>query len=230
MDLQVEIGVRLLAALAAGAVIGLERTYHGRPAGFRTLALVSLGAALLMAYASLQWRLAPAGGAVGDALAGPQRVAQGVMTGIGFLGAGVIFKEGMTVHGLTTAATVWVTAAIGLILGAGLWTPGAVAVAAVLFTLSVLRWAEDRMPNEHLVEHVLKFERAAAPEPEAVRALLAEFGFRSLYLVQGLNDTTGLIEYRGVASTLKAGAADDLGQRLRTLSSLRGFELAPTDE
>ena len=230
MDLQVEFGLRLLAALAAGAVIGLERTYHGRPAGFRTLALVSLGAALLMAYATLQIRLAPAGASVGDALAGPQRVVQGVMTGIGFLGAGVIFKDGMSVHGLTTAATVWATAALGLILGAGLWWPGTLTIAAILFTISVLRWAEDRMPHEHLIEHVLKFEPKNAPEPEAVRALLAEHGFRSLYLAQGLNDVTGLVEYRGVASTFKAAAADGLGRSLRTHSALKGFELAPADE
>ena len=225
-----DIGLRLTASLAFGAIIGLERTYHGRPAGFRTLGLVCLGSALLMTFAVWQTSVAHPGGSSGDALAGPQRVAQGVMTGIGFLGGGVIFKEGLTVHGLTTAATVWVTAALGLLIGAGFWFPACACLGAVLFTLSVLRWAEDRFPHQRFVDQTLKFEREHAPEPGEIRALLREFGFHSARLVQGLNEVTGLIEYRVVAWTLKTGATDALAKRLKSLPAIRGFELAPTDE
>ncbi|MFL4986218.1 MAG: MgtC/SapB family protein, partial [Xanthobacteraceae bacterium] len=102
---------RVAAAVAIGAAIGFERTFHGRPAGFRTHALVCVASALLMLVTVYQaeWMHSVA---VGGVQTDPTRMAQGIMTGIGFLGAGVIFKEGLTVRGLTTAASIWVTAAI----------------------------------------------------------------------------------------------------------------------
>ena len=111
---------RVLGALVIGASIGFERTFHGRPAGFRTHALVCVASALLMivtVYQS-QWMTFVEHDAIRT---DPTRMAQGIMTGIGFLGAGVIFKEGLTVRGLTTAASIWVTSAIGILVGIGFW-------------------------------------------------------------------------------------------------------------
>jgi putative Mg2+ transporter-C (MgtC) family protein len=104
---------RIAAALLIGGLIGFERTFHGRPAGFRTHALVSVASALLMLVTVYQadWMTAAP---LDTIRTDPTRMAQGIMTGIGFLGAGVIFKEGLTVRGLTTAASIWVTAAIGI--------------------------------------------------------------------------------------------------------------------
>src|SRR5437879_7362961 len=110
--------VRVAGALVIGAMIGFERTFHGRPAGFRTHALVCVASSLLMlvtVYQNQWMTVLPLDAIRTD----PTRMAQGIMTGIGFLGAGVIFKEGLTVRGLTTAASIWVTAAIGIILGIG---------------------------------------------------------------------------------------------------------------
>src|SRR5262245_10348885 len=97
----------LAGAILIGALIGLERTFHGRPAGFRTHALVCLASALLMCVTVYQmhWMTEVP---IDTIRADPTRMAQGIMTGIGFLGAGVIFKEGLTVRGLTTAASIWV--------------------------------------------------------------------------------------------------------------------------
>ena len=103
-----EIAIHLGAAWLAGSVIGAERSFHGRPAGFRTHALVCLASALLMLITVYQedWFPMP----VTDVVrVDPQRMAQGIMTGIGFLGAGVIFKEGLSVRGLTTAASIWIS-------------------------------------------------------------------------------------------------------------------------
>ena len=113
---------RILGALVVGSLIGLERSFHGRPAGFRTHALVALASALLMLATVYQgeWMTAITPEAIRT---DPTRMAQGIMTGIGFLGAGVIFKEGLTVRGLTTAASIWVTAAIGILLGVGFYFP-----------------------------------------------------------------------------------------------------------
>src|SRR5262245_50753063 len=100
--------LRTLGAVIIGALIGFERTFHGRPAGFRTHALVCVASALLMivtVYQNHWMTVMPIDAIRTD----PTRMAQGIMTGIGFLGAGVIFKEGLTVRGLTTAASIWTT-------------------------------------------------------------------------------------------------------------------------
>ncbi len=230
MTLYEDVSLRLGAALVVGALIGFERTYHSRPAGFRTYALVCLGPALLMIYGAYSWALAPEGGRSGDALAASSRIAQGVMTGIGFLGAGVIFKEGVNIQGLTTAASIWTTAAIGLLLGAGFWFPSAVAFVAVLGTLLVLRWAEERLPRYVVYEQVFKFSRAGAPEPDEIRAMLQEFGFRYARLRQRLDETSGLIEYSVSAFSLHKNAGDALATRLKAMPNVMGFEIQPTDD
>src|SRR5512143_2193375 len=115
-----DILARLLVATFAGGLIGLERTYHGRPAGFRTHTLVCTASSLLMLLTVYQWELLK-GVPLETVRVDPTRMAQGIMTGIGFLGAGVIMKEGLTVRGLTTAASIWVTAAIGILVGIGFW-------------------------------------------------------------------------------------------------------------
>ena len=107
-----EILLRLLAAFTCGAVIGLNREFHNKPAGFRTFALVSLGSAVAVIVIEQEYGTGP------DAVS---RVIQGVLTGIGFLGAGVIFRRmaPAKVAGLTTAAAVWLTAGLGVAAGAG---------------------------------------------------------------------------------------------------------------
>lgn len=110
---------RLLLALLAGGIIGIERALHGREAGFRTHALVCVSSSLLMILMVYQWDLVPAQ-FLDTVRADPSRMAQGIMTGIGFLGAGMIIKEGLTVRGLTTAASIWMTASIGIVIGLSL--------------------------------------------------------------------------------------------------------------
>src|ERR671924_1081394 len=133
--------VRVLAAVIVGALIGFERTFHGRPAGFRTHALVCVASALLMlvtVYQNEWMTIVPVDAIRTD----PTRMAQGIMTGIGFLGAGVIFKEGLTVRGLTTAASIWVTASIGVLVGIGFWFAAALGAFATLAVLALFRWIE----------------------------------------------------------------------------------------
>src|SRR4051812_30201289 len=91
----------------------------------------------------------------------PTRMAQGIMTGIGFLGAGVIFKEGLTVRGLTTAASIWITAAIGILFGIGFYFAAGVGAAATLAILSAFRFIEHRLPTEFYAHHSLMFARDA---------------------------------------------------------------------
>ena len=139
--------VRVLTAVVVGALIGFERTFHGRPAGFRTHALVCVASSLLMlvtVYQNQWMTIVPLDAIRTD----PTRMAQGIMTGIGFLGAGVIFKEGLTVRGLTTAASIWVTAAIGILLGIGFYFAATLGAAATLAILAAFRFIELRLPSE----------------------------------------------------------------------------------
>jgi putative Mg2+ transporter-C (MgtC) family protein len=119
-----EMAIRVIAALAAGAFIGYERSYRGRPAGFRTHALVCMASSMLMLITVYEAHWVHT---VGESVRlDPTRMAQGIMTGIGFLGAGVIMQEGFSVRGLWTAASIWITAAIGILAGIGFTSDGIV--------------------------------------------------------------------------------------------------------
>jgi putative Mg2+ transporter-C (MgtC) family protein len=123
----IEILIRLVLALLLGGLIGLERERHERPAGFRTHILVSIGSALLMI---ISVRMVDY-----NYMADPGRIAAQVVSGIGFLGAGTIIRDGFSVKGLTTAASLWTTAAIGLASGAGYYYIASLATVIVFITL-----------------------------------------------------------------------------------------------
>jgi putative Mg2+ transporter-C (MgtC) family protein len=151
----IDITVRLTAALLIGGLIGLERSYHGRPAGFRTHMLVCLSTSLLMLVTvyETRWISTISDGRIS---LDPTRMAQGIMTGIGFLGAGTIMKEGLSVRGLTTAASIWITAAIGILVGIGFYFPAGLATVLTLGTLSVFRWVESRIPAEFYAQFLVR--------------------------------------------------------------------------
>jgi putative Mg2+ transporter-C (MgtC) family protein len=143
MDTMLELGLRLAAATIIGGAIGLNRDLHGKPTGVRTMGLVGLGAALIVVA-----------GVLVDGPGDATRAVQGVITGIGFLGAGVIVKDagGPHVHGLTTAATIWLTAALGVTCGLGYWRLALVALGLSLVILIVggplERSARTRWPHK----------------------------------------------------------------------------------
>jgi putative Mg2+ transporter-C (MgtC) family protein len=130
--------LRLLFACALGGAIGFERELRDREAGIRTHLLVSLGSALFTIVSAYGFHEFLTGG--GNIVrADPSRIAAQIVTGIGFLGAGAIIREGLSVRGLTTAATLWVVAAIGMACGAGYYWPAAASTALTLFALWPLR-------------------------------------------------------------------------------------------
>ena len=136
--------LRLAAATLAGIVIGLNRDIHNKPIGMRTLALVSLGAAAVTVSAVQYDVMAAHPDALSRVVQG---VIQGIMAGISFIGAGVILRDQQkgTVEGLTTAATVWISAALGIACGLAAWTVAAVAVALALVSLVGLFWVDKWM-------------------------------------------------------------------------------------
>ena len=226
---QIVIVLQLAGAVAAGGVIGLERSWHGRSAGFRTHALVCLASSLLMMLTLYQAHWLPPELANSDR-ADPTRVAQGIMTGIGFLGAGVIFKEGMTVHGLTTAASVWVTAALGILIGAGFYFPAVAGVLLTLATLSALKWLESKLPTQFYVRHNLRFDLAVAPSESDVKALVGQHGFEVVTMSYHRNDGDGSFAYDTVLRTTDAGNVPGFAEALRRMEGLREFRLSPVGD
>lgn len=134
--------VRCGTAAFCGALVGLERELMGKPAGFRTNILICLGSAMYMAVGLLIV------GAGGQTSSDPARIAAQVVTGIGFIGAGAIIQERGRVTGLTTAATIWVVAAIGIVAGAGFPVLALISSAMVLITLRILRLVEKRLTGD----------------------------------------------------------------------------------
>lgn len=225
----IDIAIRLFGALAAGSLIGLERSFHGRPAGFRTHALVCLASALLMLIPAYQttWLGIPADSNLST---NPSRMAQGIMTGIGFLGAGVIFRQGFfTVRGLTTAASVWFTAALGILYGMGFFYPAVLGTLAALGILAVLRWVEWRLPRQAYARLRLRFAKDMIMSEDEVRHLLARWGFE-LHQVDYHMSGSGVFEYTMVVSAIDGSRMPKLSEQLRTMPSILEFRISPTGD
>ena len=222
--------VPLLAAVLAGGLIGFEREWRGRAAGLRTHILVCLASALLMEAAVSQgaWRFHALPGT--EIVSDPTRMAHGVLTGIGFLCAGVIFRAGFSIHGLTTAASLWITAAIGLLLGAGLvWLAAAGAVFTVVI-LAALRLVSLRLPQQIIIDAEVTWRREDPSAEEGVEAALGEGGWSRRgerhELVDGGESVRRTFRIRAVGDEpLKALAA-----RLRTVEGVTGYRLDPRDD
>ncbi|EPF2927583.1 MgtC/SapB family protein [Vibrio navarrensis] len=199
----------LLLAAALGALVGLERQWHQRMAGLRTNALVSLGAASFTLMSSMM---------EGDA--SPSRVAAQVVSGIGFLGAGVIMKEGANIRGLNTAATLWCSAAVGVMCGTGLWI-GAVAVALMILLTNMALRPVVRVINQRPLAQVqqvecwwqYRLEVVCRDEDEAyVRALLLQgisSGALQLQKLESENQANESVTYSRVISSVIASQRSD---------------------
>ncbi len=139
-----EIVFRLFLGSALGGIIGFERQSHGRPAGFRTHLLVCLASVLIM-IVSYEYYRPPLDSNI--IRIDPARIAAGAITGVGFLGAGVIIKSGFTIQGLTTAACLWIVSAIGLAVGSGLYFASIITFSITFVALWILRRFEVMMPR-----------------------------------------------------------------------------------
>lgn len=135
-ELNVDMIVKLVLAAALGGIVGLERQFRKKPAGLRTNMLICVGSAL---FTLLSEEIAQRFG--GDQV----RIASQLIPGIGFIGAGAIIREGASVHGLTTAATIFVIASVGMAVGAGMYVTAVFATVVILAALAVFGWMEGRL-------------------------------------------------------------------------------------
>jgi putative Mg2+ transporter-C (MgtC) family protein len=152
-----DIAIRLALTMLAGAIIGFNRGARGHAAGFRTTILVALAASLAMILTNV---LLSVTGRTQDSFAtmDPMRLPLGILTGVGFIGAGTIVKKGDLVTGVTTAATLWLITVIGLCFGSGQLMLGVAATVLEVVTLWILKWVDVMMPREHRARIVLAGE------------------------------------------------------------------------
>lgn len=224
-----DIFIHLVVAMVAGGLIGLERSYYGRPAGFRTHTLVCMASSLLMLVTIYQkdWF---SGAMVETVRVDPTRMAQGIMTGIGFLGAGVIMKEGASIRGLTTAASIWITAAIGILAGVGFYSALAVVTALTLSTLTLYRLVERQLPMLFYVQNFIRFHYDRAMPEEEIRALMKENGFKVSNLCRAVTCDRQFFDYDLIINTRNEENLNRLCRCLEKNEAIVEFKLCPTSD
>jgi putative Mg2+ transporter-C (MgtC) family protein len=218
------------SAMTAGGLIGIERTYHGHPAGFRTHILVCMTSCVLMLAAMHQstWAFAALPGQ--NLVIDPTRMSHGILTGIGFLCAGVIFREGFSVHGLTTAASLWTTSAIGMMFGVGMLHLALVAAGATLLVLAILRFLDARLPHVGVMDVTLRWTRATAPSEAMLRKLLGDSGVQAVRIGHVLSPDGQIHEHHVKARGRMPLNVDGLVASLARQQGLSGFSVVPRDD
>lgn len=208
----VSILVRILLAALAGGLVGVEREFHGRAAGLRTHMLVSLGAALTAIIGAY---LATLGGIDADAT----RIAAQVMSGVGFLGAGtILLKKGNSqITGLTTAAGLWATAAIGLAVGFGLYLAAFATVATVIFAFTMVSGMEHRLNRKRQKMFVYLELDSVDTVQSTIDALQESFLAKDVQVTPARSGTAG---YVGVEALIRIPPKVTEGEKIRKLHSL----------
>jgi len=173
--------LHIVGALLMGLSAGYERTYHGRAAGMRTYGLVCMASCALTIFAGFPqyWYAGQHAAWFGSHLPpDPTRVVQGIVTGIGFLGAGMIMKDGLSISGLTSAASLWASSAIGVLMGVGFY---AAAILLTLLSASLMMWAarlERMLPQRPAIALSLTFKSGVEPDRAALEAVTRERGYQ----------------------------------------------------
>jgi putative Mg2+ transporter-C (MgtC) family protein len=215
--------MNIVGALLLGLVVGYERTYHGRAAGMRTYGLVCMASAALTVLAGYPgyWY---AGHALEGANPDPTRIIQGIVTGIGFLGAGMIMKEGFSISGLTSAASLWASSAIGILVGIGFYTASilltAASVACMMWVSHVERW----LPSHRALAMTLRFKDGVAPDRAALERLIFERGYRLAPATLTVSYSDSRAEWRFVAFQRAHNKAESVDRMAADLAALEGVE------
>ena len=222
------IGLNLVGALLLGMLVGYERSYNGRAAGMRTYGLVCMASTALtvfVGHASLWY-----GGTAGPIVADPTRVVQGVVTGIGFLGAGVIMKDGLSISGLTTAASIWASSAIGVLLGVGFYAAALLLALLCMVSMSLLQGIEAWLPGRSTLEVCLTFGPAGPPTFNELAQVAEARGYRVLHDSLRITFADSLPVWRFCVVALDRTRATSpvlLAQEWSVSDGVTGFSIVP---
>jgi len=220
--------MNLLGALALGLIVGYERSYHGRAAGMRTYGLVCMASAAITVIAGYPafWYGGQVSVIVG---ADPTRVIQGIVTGVGFLGAGVIMREGFNISGLTTAASIWAAAAIGVMVGVGFY---AAAILLTLLSAVSMLWVsrlESWLPSRPAIAIVMQFREGYKPQLAVLKRVANERGYDIAEGSLTINFKDGKPEWHFVAVAKgkdKGATVTELAQELTAFEGVENYFLS----
>jgi putative Mg2+ transporter-C (MgtC) family protein len=220
--------LNLLGALVLGLMVGYERSYRGRAAGMRTYGLVCMGSTALtviVGYPSFWY-----GGHVAfTANPDPTRVIQGIVTGVGFLGAGVILHEGFSTRGLTSAASIWFSSAIGVMIGVGFYLAAIVLALAAVFCMTLLNRFESWLPSRQAVVVTLLFRESFVPHEGALCKFALDRGYEIATGSISVKCCDGKAEWHFTASALgrhQEAKLTDLAAELRKFEGIESFQLS----
>lgn len=220
--------LNVFGAFLLGLLVGYERSYHGRAAGMRTYGLVCMASAALTVIAGYPgfWYGGHAGAV---ASSDPTRIIQGIVTGIGFLGAGVIMKEGFSISGLTTAASIWASSAIGIMVGVGFYGS---AIFLALLSATCMMWIsklENWLPSRQAVAITLRFRKDFAPSEAVLRRLADERGYEIAGGTLTIAFQDGQPEWRFVAvarARVLGASLPELAKELTAFEGVESFQLS----
>jgi putative Mg2+ transporter-C (MgtC) family protein len=218
--------LHLAGALLLGLMVGYERSYHGRAAGMRTYGLVCMASCALVVISGhpASWY---GGHGATPALSDPTRVIQGVVTGIGFLGAGVITRSGFTINGLTTAASIWASSVIGIMVGVGFYMAAMGLAFFATMIMIYLNHAVSKLPSRHAVAVTLRFKPGVRPSEDELRSHALERGYDIAAASLTIGSNANAQEWRFVALAGASGAPlSALAAELSELAGVDGFELS----
>ncbi len=220
----------MFSSLVTGLLIGAEREFRDKSAGLRTHTLVCFASTLLMLAATRQdeWLADFIPGA--DIVVDPTRMAHGVLAGIGFLCAGVIFREGPSVHGLTTAASLWITSALGLLFGVGMYGLVVSGAAATLVVLVLFRVFYLLFPEWIKAAVEVRCTPGSAFGAADFRRLLDRNGFRATPIAQRLRPEGGEVSLATHATLRGPVECERLGDLLGAVAGVESFQIVPTEE
>ena len=215
--------LNVVGALVLGLIVGYERSYHGRAAGMRTYGMVCMAAAALTAIAGYPsfWY----GGHVNSYLAGdPPRVIQGIVTGIGFLGAGVIMRDGLNISGLTTAASIWACSVIGVMVGVGFYASAILLTFLSALSMMWISRLETWLPSRPAISISLEFERNFVPQETTLREVVYAHGYEvapGSFSIRSVNEK---LEWHFVAIALSKNSGVAMNELASGFSTLHGVE------
>jgi len=220
--------LNVLGALLLGILLGYERSYRGRAAGMRVYGLVCMATTALtvfVGYAPLWY-----GGSVPPFAADPTRVVQGIVSGIGFLCAGVIMKDGLSISGLTTAASIWASTAVGVLLGVGFYGAALLLALLCMLSMSLLHHLESLLPGRARFDVSLTFRPGSPPDLDSLAATAQERGYRVLRdsLIIAFNDNHSVWKFGVVAlDRSRAVSPTLLAEEIATSEGIASFSIVP---
>lgn len=215
--------LNMLGALALGLIVGYERSYHGRAAGMRTYGLVCMASAAVTVIAGYPhfWYGGQLSTLVGP---DPTRVIQGVVTGIGFLGAGVIMREGFNISGLTTAASIWAASAIGIMVGVGFYAAAmlltALSAVCMMWVSKLERW----LPSRPALSVVLRFKEGFQPAQDTLSKFVQGRGYEIASGSLSISLKDNKLEWHFVAIALGKDSGEPMSQLTGELTTFEGVE------